>query len=436
MPRIIYILLFFLLSVYGGELKAQKIVVADSVSHTPLPNASVFDRNGNIIGICDAGGKLPPVPKRAYPIIVRYLGYNEKTIPSADTDTIFMQENVMELSELIVKSKRHSYMHLLAYVREYSTLSTYTDTVFLFREKMVDYMLPCNPDVKMKGWRTPRVLASKSYYHFTNSNGLDSVSDRCNQHFSWTDWLGIPPGTAIPPQLRDAATTTDSVKGRYGPTEIWTIRNDHISLDVDILADKSSRKWMPTLSVFFRDNIDFDQFKIHFNYENNIVGDSISPFELNGYSCTIESNGRGHEMFMFNRVYEPFFVNTYAEVYITDKEYITGKELKKWEKKQFSNTTDITIYEPAAAPDLPLSVQTLVDRINSIDHDETRLSFTPDQRLAGRKVVKQHFGQRVLQLLKDATGISHVRSKKKLNKQWQRFRKNQIKKNRPNGNDT
>ncbi|MDE6805737.1 MAG: hypothetical protein K2J05_02910, partial [Muribaculaceae bacterium] len=45
---------------------------------------------------------------------------------------------VRNLPEFVVESNENKYLHVLAYVREYSTLSTYTDTIFMFREKMVD----------------------------------------------------------------------------------------------------------------------------------------------------------------------------------------------------------------------------------------------------------------------------------------------------------
>ena len=56
-------------------------------------------------------------------------------------------------------------------------------------------------------------------------------------------------------------------------------------------------------------------------------------------------------MFMFNRVDEPFFVSTYAEVYVVDKEFITVKEAKQWDSKKLASD-DIAIYEPAEAPEL------------------------------------------------------------------------------------
>lgn len=71
---------------------------------------------------------------------------------------------------------------MLAYVREYSTLSTYSDTVTLFREKMVDFMIVPDRKMKFRGWTSPRLLTSRSYYRFTDGEGLDSVSDRFNNH--------------------------------------------------------------------------------------------------------------------------------------------------------------------------------------------------------------------------------------------------------------
>ncbi len=81
---------------------------------------------------------------------------------------------------------------------------------------------------------------------------------------------------------------------------------------------RQAGKWVPNLSGFFRRNLDFENFRVRFNY-GDVVGDTISPMDLAGYSFNIESRGRGHEMFRFNRVDEPCFVSTYAEVYILDK---------------------------------------------------------------------------------------------------------------------
>ncbi|MDE6171164.1 MAG: hypothetical protein K2F68_08405, partial [Duncaniella sp.] len=61
--------------------------------------------------------------------------------------------------------------------------------------------------------------------------------------------------------------------------------------------------------------------------------------------------------------------------------------------------------------------------------EQARLSLSPDQRLAGRKVVRQHIGQRLLQLFKTATGISRAKMNRHLNRQWDEFRDDRKKKN-------
>ena len=80
------------------------------------------------------------------------------------SEAALAKRSVTELPEVLVESRHRNMLHVLAYVREYSTLTTYRDTVFLFREKMVDFMLPANKKTGYRGWRIPRVIRSESYY--------------------------------------------------------------------------------------------------------------------------------------------------------------------------------------------------------------------------------------------------------------------------------
>ncbi|MDE6300910.1 MAG: carboxypeptidase-like regulatory domain-containing protein [Muribaculaceae bacterium] len=417
---IISVLFACLFTAHGRENADRPAIVADATSGRTLPGASVFDRNGKAIGVSDTRGRLPYVSPSEYPVTVRYLGYIERIIPAAATDTVFMVEDITDLQEVVVESRQKKILHILAYVREYSTMSTYTDTVSLFREKMVDFMLAPDDVKKFPSRTVPRVLRSKSYYRFTDSEGLDSVSDACRHHFSWSDWVGIVPPPAMPEAIRSGTGTSDTLRGRYSPTEIWTHHGDRLSIDVNVMADTASRKWVPNLSAFFRNGLDFETFRIRFNYDN-VSSDSVSAADLTGYSFNIESNGRGHSMFRFNRVNEPFCVNTYGEVYILDKEFITLKEARKWERRKFDPEL-IEIYEPAGAPELGPDILALIDRVNRVDQDEIRLGLAPDQRLASRKVVRQHIGQRALQLLKTITGINRIRMKRNQERNWKSFK--------------
>ncbi len=420
MKRISAFIVILTLSIFLMGSPARNAVVADSATRKPLPGASVFDSKGNMIGICNSKGTLPYISPAGYPVTVRCMGYRELSVTKAAADTIYLQEITTELPEIIIESRQNKVIHTLAYVREYSTLTTYSDTVFLFREKMVDFMLQPDSKSKFRGWNNPRVLKSKSYYRFTDSDGLDSVSHECGNHFSWSDWIGTAPARTIPSRLRNVASGTDTIRGRYSPVEVWTRADDRISVDIDVLADAKGRGWVPELSGFFRKQIEFDNFRIRFNYDN-VTGDSVTPTDISGYSFNIESDGRGFDMFRFNRVDEPFFVSTYAEVYIIDREYITVKEAKKWEKRKIA-TDDIAIIEPAEAPDLDPAVRKLIARVNAIDGASVRLSQAPDHRLMGRGVVRQNIGQRALALLKQLTGITLVRSHRNMNKNWKDFR--------------
>ncbi len=404
-------------------------VVADSLTRTPLASASIFDNRGSVIGMTNARGRAPHVPATAYPLTVRYLGYKEVAVDQP-ADTIFMAEIPTELNEVVVQSRQQKVLHLLAYVREYSTLTSYTDTVFLFREKMVDYMINSNPSVKFNEWKVPRILKSRSYYRFTNLQGLDSVSDNCSNHFSWADWIGIPPTPELATGLRGRDCATDTIFGHYSPAEIWIKNYDRLKVDIDVLSDTAGRRWVPNLAVFFQNDLEFENFRLRYSYDT-VLGDSVAAADITGYSFNIESRGRGHNMFMFNRQDQPFFVSTFGEVYILDKEYITLKEARKWAKHQFDDA-GIEIIEPEGAPELQPYVAELIDRVNSIDSDEVRLATTPDERLVGRKVARLDFFHRALYLLKTVTGITRIRAERKWKNNWQQFRQDQVRYNQQN----
>ncbi len=416
------ILFWCFLSLITADAGAKNIIIADSLTHIPLPRASIFNKHGELIGISDNGGSFSSVSTDNFPLNVRYLGFKEKTIYKVETDTIFLGEDVSELPEVIVESKQKRLLHVLAYVREYSSLSTYTDTIFLFREKMVDYIFSPEKKIKFKGWTTPRTLVSRSYYHFTNDNGLDSVSDACNHHFSWSDWIGIAPDYMLPSKLRNVSTGTDTIQGKYSPCEIWDKRDDHVSVNINVLADTASRKWVQNLKIFFRNELDFETFKVRFDYAD-IINDSITAKDLSGYSFCVESKGRGHEMFRFNRRDEPFFVSTSADVFILDKEFITVKEAKKWTDINFSKE-DIEIYQPVDIPELSQNIHQLIERVNNIDITQIRLNIEPDQRLKSNRLGGRNFklGRRALFILKNITGISAYKSHKKFNSKWNESR--------------
>ncbi|MDE6416515.1 MAG: carboxypeptidase-like regulatory domain-containing protein, partial [Duncaniella sp.] len=290
------VILIMLLLVFPAFQAAGQTVV-DASTLRPLPGASVFDSRGRLMGVADGKGYIPHIAVDRLPATVRCLGYKEGNLTREATDTVFMKAVSTVLPEVIVESPRLKVLHVLGYVREYSTLSTMTDTVFLFREKMVDFMLTpgMSMSMKFKGWTKPRVLKSESYYRFTDHLGLDSVSNKCGHHFSWSDWVSIVPSPRMPAAIRNVETGCDTLRGKYSTAELWLRDNSRVTVDVNVLADASCRRWVREFSGFFSDNLDFQKFKLKADYRN-VTGDEISVRDLAAYSFTIESEGRGRDM--------------------------------------------------------------------------------------------------------------------------------------------
>lgn len=363
---------------------ARNVIVVDAASGEALSGVAVFSRHGDIVGVSSSKGVLPYVPPEAYPLTVRCLGYKDATDISISDTIVRLDEFPYDLFEIVVEPDKKQVLHMLAFQREYSTLSTYSDTVTLFREKWVDYMIPSPSAKRFEGWSTPRMLTTKSYYHFRNGKGLDSVSDRFNQHFSWSDWIGIVDRVHVPEKLtEDNKFAIDTVWGKYRPTQIWTRKDDNIVLRVNVLSDTLSRTMIPGLSSFFnRTDTDFEKLKVDYEF-TDVASDILLAQNISRISANIESRGRGRSMFMFNKAREPFFVTTYTEIYFVDKEYMSVKEAKKWQKQDFSDIEFPELSRYGLIP--PLSEQTteLIARVEGIDHDQVRLNIEPDRRLIG-----------------------------------------------------
>ena len=131
-------LLFMLLT----PITASATVVLDSATAQPLPRASVFDRKGKLVGFCSDSGIVPLLDETSYPLVVRVMGYATDEVANPRQKSVILSKIDFDLPEVVVESKKRQVLHITAYLREYSTLSTYSDTVLLFREKTVDFMVP------------------------------------------------------------------------------------------------------------------------------------------------------------------------------------------------------------------------------------------------------------------------------------------------------
>ena len=423
MKRIASLLILLMAMASPAGAARRSMVVADSLTHSPLPNATVYDRTGAALCMSDDLGRLPRIAAQHYPLTVRYIGFNEARVIGDYADTVFLSEAVAELPEFVVETRSRRLLHILAYVREVSTLTTYTDTVYMFREKMVDFMLRPDKSVGYAGWTNPRTLTCRSYYRFTDAAGLDSVSDASDYHFSWADWMSVPPPARLPLPLKGRTTAAaDTLHAKYSAMEIWRRDADRVGLSVNVLADNAARRWVPELTPFFSYGVEFDRLRLDYTFDN-VTADSISPMELSRYSFAVESTGRGRTMFRFGKRDQEFFVSTEADVYIMDREYVSVGEAKKWAARRF-DLDEIGIYEPMDAPPLADDVRRLMARVEGIDKDAVRLGARADTRMISKKLGRRNFriGRRALLMLKGLTGISAYKGSKKRKQEWKEFR--------------
>lgn len=286
-----------------------------------------------------------------------------------------------ELPEVKVSTKHRPILHLTGYIRELSTMSSSSDTLTLYREKWVDFMIPTGKEKRYHGWSDPRLLKAKSYYKWTDASGLDSVSDRANHHFSWSDWVSLPRRANFPALLAGNRLGTDTVMGKYSPTEIWRKDSAGVNVTVNVLADSTRRKWTPRLAGPLWRDTEFERLVMDYRFSDTDTF-SVKPQNLDRLSCSIESMGRGHDMFRFKHYQDPIlYISTYFDLTITDREYLTVKDARRKEKNQELAIQDaMLIFESERVPRDSI-ITDLIARVNAIDHDARRLGMDIDTRV-------------------------------------------------------
>ena len=393
MRQVIISLLILLLSVSP----AAATIVMDASTGEPLPMATVFNSKGNIVGICLQNGEIPYVSDSDYPLSVSYLGYKTGFVENKGVEVVNLIPIPYDLPDVIIDSKRQQVLHLKGFVREYSSMIKDGDSVFLFREKNIDFMLPLKTAKNYKGWNLPRLLSSKSYYHFTDRNGLDSVSDQYSGHFSWTDWMGIVRNPVMPAPIRLNQQSRDTITGQFGTrSQLWKRNGENISLDIDVLASEENKKWIPGISHFLDGDVDFTRFNVRYDFSDVLGGDLFAD-NIYRVSFNIEANGNGRNFSRLGNPKSAVYMDTYAELYITDREYLSVSEAKKIEKN-IKGDSEVEI--PRNVPALLTSIENLKQMVGEIDHDLVRQNREADKRLAGRDLKGDKYGYGLFPSLK------------------------------------
>lgn len=355
----------FFLSVIAAAFlpaMAHAVKVTDPTGD-PLARASVFAANGSIAGVCGDDGSIPDFPASLYPLTIRYVGFEPAVIATPATTDVTMRPVSYDLPELVIDNKSRNVLHLIGYMREYSTMATTRDTSLLYSEKVVDFMIPREKVKKLKGWTSPRVLARRDYVLYTNAEGLDSVGREVDDTFSLSDLVDIiKDRITVPDSLLDGSARAATVAGKYTPRMEWRRVGADYTLDIDALGDKKDHRWSPNILKLFGLTTDFSEFYTTYLF-NDLSGGTISAENVSRATFGIKAYCRGKMFRWATGSKEPFNLNSYYEFYVTDRQYLTPEEAIEW-KNNPPTRLEIAAPEGVMPPDA--ATMRLVERVNAL----------------------------------------------------------------------
>lgn len=363
MNKIISIITALILSSSTFDADAYRLI--DASTNAPLPLASITDRSGNVVGMTDKSGVIPELQKDSYPLTFNYMGYASLQIlkPAEDDVKMILQE--YELPELVISPGARPLLHLTGYMREVTSVLSSSDSVTIFKESVVDFLVPVEK-TKVKGWNKARELASKTYVRMSNSSGLDSVSNSHEYEFMlWGNHKSLIPSAAkIPDNIKGTEVTCDTVMGKYYPKIIWWKNRDVTRWHGDALANEKNHVTSPWALKLFGLTTDVTEINENFVFETP-DGDFIGPSDLRQVSITIDMLAKGK---LFKKTLDsssPVNVRTYMELYLTDREFLSEEEGKSL-KKEIPTIESSDILAPTNANPLHPAIMRTVERVNSL----------------------------------------------------------------------
>ena len=293
------------------------------------------------------------------------MGYASLQILKPAEDDEKMNQQEYELPEIVIRPGARPLLHLTGYMREVTSVLCSSDSVTIFKESVVDFLVPVEK-TKIKEWNKARELASKTYVRMSNSSGLDSVST--NHEYEFMLWGNrkslIPSATRISDRIKGLDVVCDTVMGRYYPKIIWLKNGDITRWSGDALANEKNHITTPWALKLF--GLTTDVTEISENYVfNSPEDDFIRPADLKQVSITIDMLAKGK---LYKKTFDsssPVNVRNYMELYLTDREFLSEEEGKSL-KKEIPIIDSSDILAPTNANPLHPAIIRTVERVNSL----------------------------------------------------------------------
>lgn len=355
MRLLIAIALSFAIS-YSAAAATVKVV--DAVDNDPVPGAAVFTASGAIIGMTDDKGEIEISDARAWPILIRCLGYEPATGDSYRS-TVSLQPETYQLHEVVVTPVDRPVARILCYFREYISVATASDTITYFNEHMGDFF---TTETKVKGFkapRSPRFVLSSLHARKSDNKGLDSIfrPDYRDDTFAWEGMLQMPRGRVDINERIAAGANADTIAGKYGIKSLIRKNGAILSTRTDLLADSKNHVMSPFIFKMLGLTIDFTEVQgawiVNIGDRNTYAASDV----ISG-TFSLKAIAKGK---WFKKAFEtdsPVEVYTYYEIYPVDVEHLTAEEAKEMLDTKPSG---VRMQRSPLAPPLSPACQRMVD---------------------------------------------------------------------------
>lgn len=357
---ILTIILWAVVSMLGY---AQRLV--DAETQTPLPWATITDKDGNVIGRTNQDGMIPEISQDRFPVTLVCIGYQPVTVESLSGKDIAMELMDYDLPEVTISPVGRPFLRILGYLRVVTSVKGSPSSVTAFKESIVDFLLPVEKKTKTKGWYRSRDLASKKYMRKTGANGVDSIGYDKDLDFllSIGNVVGFPQKTnnlAKALKLNDKAMNGGTVMGKYAPKTVVQRSGNNFHLFMDGLADHKGHRFSPWQLKLLGFTTEFTDMHINglFRTDNN---DEILITDVQQFSLAINALVRSRFARKKFHSTEPLDAKLYVEFFVTGREYLTEEEAEEL-RKEPPTVSASDIKAPAEAPALHPGIQEIIDR--------------------------------------------------------------------------
>ena len=340
---------------------SAQTVILDANDKLPVVGASIFDASGTMVGLTLSDGSVPEdLAAESYPLTIQCIGYNMLTIEKKGQRTLEMTERSYEIDEVKVTPGDKKVLRLLCYVREYVGISAFTDTTTIFKEHMVDYLIPVERKAKLSSSCDARILTSRIYTRSVDEE-KDTVEISTKGGPSLLFLATIDSSSVAEPESfkdTDVLPKSYTKTGKYGPICIYRKTQNAFTCFRDGLADEKNHIMSPAVLKLLGARMDFTQLYKSLSFRMS-GSNTYGPADLTSATFALEAIGMGKFFKSSNPHKKPVEIKSLMEIYVAKRYYLTTEEAKQIKKNKPEDTKFII---PASVPQLSPSIRNIVKR--------------------------------------------------------------------------